>query len=135
MSNVYFVFQKPESAYHDLPFERYDFPVSIPNGRNLTTGDLVVFDLTSKGAQLINGNKELRLTGFGVVGEIIEYQTDEGEIRRIATYSWHHKFNVALGFKDFGSDDLKVNAQHSICAIKNDMVVDFMINLLKLISK
>ena len=50
MSNVYFVFQKPESAYHDLPFERYDFPVSIPNGRNLTTGDLVVFDLTSKGA-------------------------------------------------------------------------------------
>jgi hypothetical protein len=135
MANIYFVFQKPESAYHDLPFERYDYPVSIPNGRNLMTGDLVVFDLTSKGAQLINGNKDLRITGFGVIGDIIEYQTDGGEIRRIATYSWHYKFPKAMGFRDFGNVDLKVNAQHSICAIRNDAVVDFMLKLLKLMNK
>jgi hypothetical protein len=135
MSNVYFVFQKPESEYHDSPFERYDFPISIPNGRNLKVGDLLVFDLTSKGAQQINGDKYLRLTGFGVVGEIIEYKNHIDEIRRIATYSWHKKFEKALSFDDFGGADIKVNAQHSICAIKQESVVGFLIQLLELLNK
>lgn len=135
MANVYFVFQKPESEYHDLPFERYDFPVSIPNGRNLKIGDLMIFDLTSKGAQAINGDKNRRLTGLAVVGEIIEYKSNEGEIRRIATYLWHLKFSQAMCFDDFGGDVLKQNPQHSICAVKQELVLDFMIKILMITNK
>lgn len=135
MQNVYFVFQKPESAYHDLPFERYDYPVSIPNGRKLKIGDLVIFDLTSKGAQKVNGNKEKRITGFGVIGDIFDYQSDNDEHRRIATYSWHYKFPKAMSFNDFGGDLIKLNAQHSISSVRSELVVGFLIKLLNSVKK
>ena len=132
MSNVFFIFQKPESMYHDEPFERYDYPISIPNGQKLQVGDLVVFDLTSKGAIAANGNKEKRITGFAEIAEIVDYRSTNLELRRIAIYSWYYKFEFAVSYEELGGSDLRVNVQNSICAIKEDLKISFLINLLKL---
>ena len=132
MASVFFIFQKPESVYHDMPFERYDYPVSIPNGQKLQIEDLVVFDLTSKGALNLYKNKHKRITGFAEISEIIEYQSKEGEIRRIASYSWFYKFDEAISYEELGDNNLRANPQHSICAVTDEKKIGLLINLLKL---
>ena len=47
---VFLVLQKPFSKYSDVRGHGYEYPTSIPNGRNIEEGDYLVCCLTKKNA-------------------------------------------------------------------------------------
>jgi hypothetical protein len=131
MTEIYVIFQKNDSRYNDLEWECYEYPENIPNGLKLKPGDLVVFDLTSKEAKKIHGEKSLRLIGIAEIGKITEIQKDGNSRNRLASYNWVYRFPEPIKYDDIGGTIIRKNNQHSICGIKDD----YKLNILKYILK
>jgi len=46
--NIFLVSQNPDSKYNDVEGQHYDYPTSIPNGKQIKVGDCLIFVLSSK---------------------------------------------------------------------------------------
>jgi hypothetical protein len=126
--NIYIVNQNPDSKYNDEIGKRYDYPTSIPNGKQIKVGDLLIFNLSSKSSKKLNlGNK--RIIGIGKIDSIIFYKSETKEMA-IASYEWYKKFEQPLSFDDIGGDP-RSNINNSINRILSDARIEILLNLIK----
>ena len=87
--NIFIVNQNPESNYNDSEGEFYNYPTSIPNGKQVGVGDLLLFLLSSKSALKLNLG-ESRVTGIAKIDDITFYDQFEKQ------YLNRTDFNVLL---------------------------------------
>ena len=112
MTRVWIVAQKKKSAYNDVEGESYEYPASIPNGKNISMGDYLVCSRTKKEAK--NGK---RIIGVGRVEKIhSEIDSLSGKEMRTADYGWYRDLPYGFSFEEIGGDP-RVNSQHSISRI------------------
>jgi hypothetical protein len=126
--NIYVVNQNPESKYNDEEGSRYDYPTSIPNGKQIKIGDILIFNLSSKASKSLRlGNK--RIVGIGKIDTITLYYSKNKEMA-IASYEWYKKFEPPFSFEDIGGDP-RINIQHSMNKVSEDKVVDILLQLIR----
>ena len=126
--NIYLVSQNPDSNYNDSEGKHYDYPTSIPNGKQLKVGDLLLFALSSKSAVKQNfGNQ--RITGIAKIDNITLYNQVNKQMA-IASYEWFKKFESPLSFEDIGGDS-RLNIQHSINKISEEMYLEILLQIIK----
>lgn len=126
--NIYLVSQNPDSNYNDSEGKHYDYPTSIPNGKQLKVGDLLLFALSSKSAVKLNfGNH--RITGIAKIDNITLYNQVNKQMA-IASYEWFKKFESPLSFEDIGGDP-RLNIQHSINKISEEMYLEILLQIIK----
>ena len=88
------VLQKPISNYDDRKGESYHYPLTIPNGRQISEGDYLICTLTAKLAK-----DKRRVFGLGRVERI-----DSNEKEAWALYGWYREFDVPYTFDEIGGD-------------------------------
>ena len=112
MTRVWIVAQKEKSRYKDVEGESYEYPASIPNGKQIKKGDYLICSRTKQEAT--DGK---RIIGVGRV-EIIHSETDSftGKEMRTADYGWYRDLPNGFSFEDIGGDP-RLNSQHSISSI------------------
>ncbi len=49
--NIFIVNQNPDSKYNDVEGQYYNYPTSIPNGKQVKVGDYLIFSLSSLSAK------------------------------------------------------------------------------------
>lgn len=98
--NIYLVSQNPDSNYNDSAGEHYDYPTSIPNGKQIKVGDLLLFALSSKAALKLKFG-EGRITGIAKIDNITSYSL-VGKQMAIASYEWFKMFETPLSFEQIG---------------------------------
>jgi hypothetical protein len=126
--NIFLVIQNPESKYNDEFGKRYDYPTSIPNGKQISVGDCLIFMVNSKSAQKLKfGNK--RIIGLGKIDEITLYNVKEKEMA-LASYEWYKKFDPPLSFQEIGGDP-RINEQHSMNKIDNERYLEILLQIIK----
>ena len=126
--NIYIVNQNPESKYNDEEGKRYDYPTSIPNGKQIKIGDILIFNLSSKASKSLNlGHK--RIVGISKIDTITLYYSKNKKMA-IASYEWYKKFETPFSFEDIGGDP-RINIQHSMNKISKDKEVEILLQLIR----
>ncbi|RIV42163.1 HNH endonuclease [Flagellimonas pelagia] len=115
---TWLVLHNEHSDYGDIIGEIYEFPIGIPNSKQIKIGDTLVFCLTKKSSE---SNK--RILGFG---QIIQLEprppmaNDKHKRERFAAYlTDYRKFNPLLSFDDIGGDP-RTNYTNSISRVNID---------------
>ncbi len=121
--NIFIVNQNPESNYNDSEGEFYNYPTSIPNGKQVAVGDLLLFLLSSKSASKMNLG-EFRITGISKIDNITYYNQFEKPMA-IASYEWYKKFKSPLSFEQIGGEP-RINIQHSINKILQERHIEIL---------
>ena len=125
---IFIVNQNPDSRYNDIEGKQYDYPRSIPNGKQIKIGDCLIFSLSAKSAkQKKLGNK--RLTGIAKIDDITLYSQKEKQMA-LASYEWHRKFSTPLSFEDIGGDP-RTNINNAINKIEKDRYLPILIQIIK----
>jgi hypothetical protein len=126
--NIFIVNLNPESEYNDKEGERYDYPLSIPNGRQISIGDILIFNLPYKIAKKMNlGDK--RLTGIAKIDHIEEYLL-KGKKMALASYEWYKEFKTPLSFSDIGGDP-RNNDNNSMNKVDSNLNTLILSNIIK----
>jgi len=109
MTRVWIVAQKKKSAYKDVEGKSYEYPASIPNGKQISKGDYLICSRTK--AESKNGK---RIIGVGRI-EAIRIKTDlsSGKETRTADYGWYRDLPYGFSFDEIGGDP-RLNSQLSI---------------------
>jgi hypothetical protein len=115
--NIFIINQNPDSIYNDSDGEFYNYPTSIPNGKQIQVGDLFLFLLSTKHAAKLKLG-EFRITGIAKIDNITIYNDHEKQMA-IASYEWFKKLNSPLSFEQIGGDP-RINIQHSMNKIIQD---------------
>lgn len=118
--NIYIVNQNPDSIYNDSDGEFYNYPTSIPNGKQVQVGDIFIFLISSKQAEKLKLG-EYRITGIAKIDNIAIYNDHEKQMA-IASYEWFKKFKSPLSFEQIGGDP-RINIQHSMNKILQEIQV------------
>ncbi len=126
--NIFIVNQNPESNYNDSEGEFYNYPRSIPNGKQVGVGDLLLFLLSSKSALKLNLG-ESRVTGIAKIDDITFYDQFEKQMA-IASYEWFKEFKSPLSFEQIGGDP-RINIQHSINKIPKERYPEILSKIIK----
>lgn len=112
---TWLVLHKKHSGYGDIVGETYEYPLGIPNSKQINVGDHIVFCLTKKSA-----DDDRRLLGYGRVNNLEPkppLEDDPMKRDRIAAHLVdYHKFEPALSFEDIGGDP-RTNFTNSISRI------------------
>ena len=116
--DIFVVNQNPDSKYNDEVGKRYDYPTSIPNGKQIKIG-------SSKKLKL--GNK--RITGIGKIDSITFYNSETKEMA-IASYEWYKQFQNPLSFDDIGGDP-RSNISNSINRISIELQTKILLEIIK----
>ena len=120
--------QNPDSKYNDEVGKRYDYPTSIPNGKQIKIGDILIFNLSSKSSKKLKlGNK--RITGIGKIDSITFYNSETKEMA-IASYEWYKQFQNPLSFDDIGGDP-RSNISNSINRISIKLQTKILLEIIK----
>ena len=125
--NIYLVSQNPDSNYNDSEGKHYDYPTSIPNGKQLKVGDLLLFALSSKSAVKQNFG-ENRITGIAKIDNITLYSQVDKQMA-IASYEWFKKFKSPLSFEQIGGDP-RMNIQHSMNKISEENYLEILMRII-----
>jgi hypothetical protein len=117
---VFLVLQKPFSKYSDVRGHGYEYPTSIPNGRNIEEGDYLVCCLTKK-----NATDGQRVFGVGRIGFIRHYEKD-GREHAFAEYVVYRELTPPLTFEEIGGDprNNKTNAINRLGHERGDSVLE-----------
>lgn len=107
---TWIVLQKQVSEYADEEGVSYNYPLHIPNGKQIKPGDYLICCMTSKEA--LEGK---RVFGIGRVSEV-EIQ-DNG--RATATYGWYREFDEPYTFDELGGDP-RSNQTNSINRVSEE---------------
>ena len=91
--NFFIVNQNQESAYEDEVGKRYHYPRSIPNGKKIAVGDVLIFNMSKSDARK-KGDENKRISGIAKIENIDLFIQNRKE-HAIATYEWF------VGFEDF----------------------------------
>jgi hypothetical protein len=126
--NIYLVSQNPDSNYNDSAGEHYDYPTSIPNGKQIKVGDLLLFALSSKAALKLKFG-EGRITGIAKIDDITIYSQD-GKQMALASYEWFKVFETPLSFEQIGGDP-RTNIQHSMNKISKEKHSEILLQIIK----
>ena len=126
--NIYLVSQNPGSIYNDAEGKHYDYPTSIPNGKQIKVGDLLLFALSSKAAIKMKFG-EGRITGIAKIDNITLY-SQVGKQMAIASYEWFKIFETPLSFEKIGGDP-RMNIQHSMNKISKEKHLEILIQIIK----
>jgi len=112
---TWIVLQKPVSSYNDVEGECYEYPATIPNGRQISEGDYLICSRSHHTA--IDGK---RIIGLGRI-EVIEqyFRESDGREMCVARYGWYRDFENGFTFEDIGGDP-RSNMQHSMNRIPVD---------------
>ena len=126
--NIFIVNQNPDSIYNDEEGKRYDYPTSIPNGRQIKVGDILIFNISSK------KSKRLNLEGKRIIGiskiDIISLYNSKNKEMAMASYEWYKEFKQPLSFNDIGGDP-RINIQHSMNKISKEKQIEILLLLIK----
>ena len=126
--NIFIVNQNPKSGYDDKEGQRYNYPTSIPNGKQIKPGDILLFNLAKKQANKLNfGNK--RITGVAKIEEIGIYSFKEKEMAT-AVYSWYKKFDPPLSFEEIGGD-FRNNENNSMNKVASKERLKILLSIIK----
>ena len=126
--NIFIVSQNPESKYNDVEGQHYDYPTSIPNGRQIKIGDCLIFCLSSKYSKQLNlGGK--RIIGISLIDAITIYNQAEKQMA-LASYGWFRKFKVPLSFNDIGGDP-RINVNFAMNKIPAERHVEILLQIIK----
>lgn len=126
--NIFFATQNPVSKYNDEDGIRYDYPTRIPCGKQIKSGDLLIFIYSSKVTKRLKfGDK--RIIGIGEIDNITLYNNFEIEMA-IASYAWYKKLDPQISFDDIGGD-IRSNVNNSINKIKVIEQVNLLKNIIK----
>jgi hypothetical protein len=126
--NIFIVNQNPDSEYNDKDGERYDYPLSIPNGRQISVGDILIFNLSYKFAKKMKLG-ESRLTGIAKIDHIEHYLL-RGANMGLASYCWYKKFKKPLRFIDIGGDP-RNNDNNSMNKVNSDLNTLILSNIIE----
>ena len=126
--NIYLVSQNPNSIYNDSAGEHYDYPTSIPNGKQIKVGDILLFALSSKAAMKLKFG-EGRITGIAQIDNITIYN-QVGKQMALASYEWFKMFETPLSFEQIGGDPRK-NMQHSMNKISEGNYLEILMRIIK----
>ena len=126
--NIYIVSQNPNSNYNDSAGEHYDYPTSIPNGKQLKVGDILLFTLSTKSAKKLNFG-EHRITGIAKIDNITLYSQIDKQMA-IASYEWFKMFETPLSFEQIGGDP-RMNIQHSMNKISEGNCLEILLLIIK----
>lgn len=112
---TWLVLHKKHSEYGDVIGEVYEFPIGIPNSKQIKIGDTLVFCLTKK-----SSDDSKRILGYGKISHMEPrppLPNDKHQRQRLAAYLVdYRKFSPALSFKDIGGDP-RSNHTNSISRI------------------
>ena len=115
---TWLVLHNKKSHYGDVVGEVYEYPIGIPNSKQIKIDDVIVFCLTKKSSST---NK--RILGYGRVSELKPRPPLENNNRkkqRLAAYLANYReFDPALSFEDIGGDP-RTNQTNSISRIDFD---------------
>ena len=125
--NFFLVNQNPESDYNDLEGKYYNYPTSIPNGKQIKEGDILQFLLSSKYSKKLQLG-ERRIIGIAIVDNITLYNHFDKQMA-LASYSWYKDFKEVLSFEQIGGDP-RINIQHSMNKISEDKKFDILARVL-----
>ncbi|MCF8020943.1 MAG: hypothetical protein K9L62_16305 [Vallitaleaceae bacterium] len=125
--NFYIVTQTPGLGYDDKEGVQYDYPVSIPDGKQIRIWDVLISNLTKKKARKL-GNENQRLTGFAII-EDIKLKMNDNRRFAITRYFTYKKFEPRLTFKDIGGDP-RSNQTNSINMINIHRIIDILLYIL-----
>ncbi len=126
--NIFIVNQNPDSSYNDQEGKHYDYPTSIPCGRQIKIGDYLLFNLSKKWAKKFSfGDK--RLIGIAKIDEITIYMQNDKEMA-LASYEWYKKFEDPLTFEQIGGE-IRSNTNNSMNKIEQERVNEVLINIIK----
>ena len=126
--NIFLVSQNPDSKYNDVEGQHYDYPTSIPNGKQIKVGDCLIFVISSKSAQQLNLGDN-RITGIAKIDNITLYNHEDKQMA-IASYEWFKMFETPLSFEQIGGD-LRMNIQHSMNKISEEKHLEILIQIIK----
>jgi hypothetical protein len=127
--NIFIVNQNPDSKYDDKEGIAYDFPLSIPNARQIKPGDIFIFNLSKNVARKLK-LLDRTITGIAKVGDIKTYYSD-GIEKAKASYLWYRKFENSVSPDEIGGD-YRNNKNNSINRISEDYKLSVLIELLKI---
>ena len=128
--NFYIVNQNPDSNYNDLEGKHYDYPTSIPCGRQIKVGDYLLFNLSKKWAKKLNLG-EKRLTGIAKIDDITIYFQDDKEMA-LASYEWYKEFNVPLTFEQIGGE-IRSNINNAMNKIDSERINEILVKIIKVV--
>lgn len=122
--SVFIVLQKPKSKYDDAEGICYEYPLSIPNGRQIQVGDYLVCSLTKKTSK--DGR---RIFGFGRVELIHHYEKDEREYAS-AEYGFYRTFDTFLTFEQLGGDprNNQTNAINRVPEERTEQLIELLLS-------
>ncbi len=92
---TWLVIQKADSTYDDVAGHHYEYPGSIPNGRQVAVGDMLV--LSTSQAEADDGR---RIFGVGEIATI----TERPDGRLQAHYATYERIEPRVRFDDVGGD-------------------------------
>ena len=126
--NIFIVNQNPDSKYDDKEGERYNFPTTIPNGKQIVAGDVLIINMSKKTALKMNFG-EKRIVGIAIIDEVVFYEFN-GQKWAYAIFNWYRKFDPPLTFKEIGGDP-RINIQHAMNKIPDDRRLELLLGLIK----
>ena len=128
--NIFIVNQNPESSYNDEVGKHYDYPTSIPNGKQIKIGDLLIFNLNYKTTRKLNlGN--CRLLGIAKIDEITNYLSETNKEMALASYEWYKEFKTPLSFEQLGGEELRTNIQFAMNKLDSNKIMEVLVNIIR----
>jgi hypothetical protein len=128
--NIFIVNQNPSSKYDDKEGIAYDYPSSIPNAKQIRRGDIFIFNMAKKYARELKLD-DRTLFGIAKVGDINEYNNNNGDKMIKATYLWYKRFENNISPDEIGGD-YRNNQTNSINRIGDRYKISVLIELLKI---
>ena len=126
--NIFLVSQNPDSKYNDVEGQHYDYPTSIPNGKQIRVGDCLIFCLSSKSAKQLNLGDN-RITGIAKIDNITIYNQENKQMA-LASYEWFKKITTPLSFKNIGGDP-RTNKNFAMNKIAVDRQAEILLQIIK----
>jgi len=126
--NIFLVSQNPDSKYNDVEGQHYDYPTSIPNGKQIKVGDCLIFVISSKSAQQLNLGDN-RITGIAKIDNITLYNHEDKQMA-LASYEWFKKFSTPLSFINIGGDP-RTNKNFAMNKIAADRQAEILLQIIK----
>ena len=126
--NIFIISQNPDSKYNDVEGQHYDYPTSIPNGKQIKVGDILLFALSSKAAMKLKFG-EGRITGIAQIDNITIYN-QVGKQMALASYEWFKMFETPLSFEQIGGDP-RMNIQNSMNKISKEKHHEILLQIIK----
>ena len=126
--DIFIVNQNPSSKYEDKEGLEYEYPTSIPNGKNIKKGDILIFNLSKKVAVSLKfGNATL--SGIARVKNVTIFQKNKRQMAKVS-YLWYKKFNRNISFDEIGGD-IRNNKNNSINRVPFELNFELLLELLK----